>query len=241
MHQRVLWLLEEQRLAYEVKRNARDPTITPAPRELAAVQPLGKSPAITDGNVMVAESGAIVEYLLDAYGQGRLRPPPGTGQGRQFTHWLHFAEGSAMPPLLMTPANDSEDPGSPGVGPSAAAQRPGTRAGAAVRRPSGVRRRKHIVIGCSITPQPRWRCAPCPRDMTHIEVNPEIVARTATGEWPDTCRLDSQARRDAQLRVLQPSADPAWILRWAMLRAFDIPMLFASRIGFAAPCEGTRD
>ena len=99
--QRVLWLLEELGLAYEVKRYARDPKTMLAPPELAAVHPLGKSPVITDGKVTVAESGAIVEYLLDTYGQGRLRPPPGTAEGRQFTYWLHFAEGSAMPPLLM--------------------------------------------------------------------------------------------------------------------------------------------
>ena len=99
--QRVLWLLEELGLAYEVKRYARDPKTMLAPPELAAVHPLGKSPVITDGKVTVAESGAIVEYLLDTYGQGRLRPPAGTADGRQFTYWLHFAEGSAMPPLLM--------------------------------------------------------------------------------------------------------------------------------------------
>ena len=99
--QRVLWLLEELGLAYEVKRYARDPKTMLAPPELAAVHPLGKSPVITDGKVTVAESGAIVEYLLDTYGQARLRPPPGTAEGRQFTYWLHFAEGSAMPPLLM--------------------------------------------------------------------------------------------------------------------------------------------
>ena len=99
--QRVLWLLEELGLAYEVKRYARDPKTMLAPPELAAVHPLGKSPVITDGKVTVAESGAIVEYLLDTYGQGRLRPLPGTAEGRQFTYWLHFAEGSAMPPLLM--------------------------------------------------------------------------------------------------------------------------------------------
>jgi len=99
--QRVLWLLEELGLAYEVKRYARDPKTMLAPPELAAVHPLGKSPVITDGKVTVAESGAIVEYLLDTYGQGRLRPPAGTTDGRQFTYWLHFAEGSAMPPLLM--------------------------------------------------------------------------------------------------------------------------------------------
>lgn len=99
--QRVLWLLEELGLAFEVKRYARDPKTMLAPPELAAVHPLGKSPVITDGKVTVAESGAIVEYLLDTYGQGRLRPPAGTAEGRQFTYWLHFAEGSAMPPLLM--------------------------------------------------------------------------------------------------------------------------------------------
>ena len=99
--QRVLWLLEELGLAYEVKRYARDPKTMLAPPELAAVHPLGKSPVITDGKVTVAESGAIVEYLLDTYGQGRLRPQAGTSEGRLFTYWLHFAEGSAMPPLLM--------------------------------------------------------------------------------------------------------------------------------------------
>ncbi len=99
--QRVLWLLEELGLAYEVKRYARDPKTMLAPPELAAVHPLGKSPVITDGAVTVAESGAIVEYLLDTYGQGRLRPPAGTPEARLFTYWLHFAEGSAMPPLLM--------------------------------------------------------------------------------------------------------------------------------------------
>lgn len=99
--QRVLWLLEELGLAYEVKRYERDPKTMLAPPELAAVHPLGKSPVIADGKVTVAESGAIVEYLLDTYGQGRLRPPAGTADGRLYTYWLHFAEGSAMPPLLM--------------------------------------------------------------------------------------------------------------------------------------------
>jgi len=99
--QRVLWLLEELGVPYEVKRYARDPKTMLAPSELAAVHPLGKSPVITDGDVTVAESGAIVEYLLDAHGNGRLRPKAGTPEARQFTYWLHFAEGSAMPPLLM--------------------------------------------------------------------------------------------------------------------------------------------
>ena len=74
--QRVLWLLEELGLAYEVKRYARDPKTMLAPPELAAVHPLGKSPVITDGKVTVAESGAIVEYLLDTYGQVRTAPVP---------------------------------------------------------------------------------------------------------------------------------------------------------------------
>jgi len=99
--QRVLWLLEELALPYEVKRYERDKKTMLAPPELARVHPLGKSPVITDGDVTVAESGAIIEYLLDTYGQGRLRPQPGTPEQRRYTYWLHFAEGSAMPPLLM--------------------------------------------------------------------------------------------------------------------------------------------
>ena len=99
--QRVLWLLEELGLPYEVKRYQRDPQTMLAPPELRAVHPLGKSPVISDGDVTVAESGAIVEYLLDRYGDGRLRPATGTSERLRFTYWLHFAEGSAMPPLLM--------------------------------------------------------------------------------------------------------------------------------------------
>ncbi len=99
--QRVLWLLEELALPYEVRRYARDRKTMLAPPELAQVHPLGKSPVITDGDITVAESGAIVEYLLDTFGNGSLRPAAGTPERRQFTYWLHFAEGSAMPPLLM--------------------------------------------------------------------------------------------------------------------------------------------
>ncbi len=99
--QRVLWLLEELGLRYEIRRYARNKQTMLAPPELRQVHPLGKSPVITDGPVTVAESGAIIEYLLDAHGQGALRPAPGTAERRQFTYWLHFAEGSAMPPLLM--------------------------------------------------------------------------------------------------------------------------------------------
>ena len=100
--QRVLWLLEELELPYEVKRYERDAKTMLAPPSLRAMQPLGKSPVITDDGVMVAESGAIVEYLLDSHGSGRLRPPPGTPERLRFTYWLHYAEGSAMPPLLLS-------------------------------------------------------------------------------------------------------------------------------------------
>ncbi|WP_336978891.1 glutathione S-transferase [Brevundimonas nasdae] len=99
--QRVLWLLEELGLDYEVVRYQRNPGNRLAPPELLAIHPLGKSPVIEDGAVKVAETGAIVEYLLDTYGQGRLRPAMGTEDGRRFTYWLHYAEGSAMPPLLL--------------------------------------------------------------------------------------------------------------------------------------------
>jgi glutathione S-transferase len=99
--QRVLWLLEELGLPFEVKRYARNPQTMLAPPELERVHPLGKSPVITDGEITVAESGAIIEYLLDTYGEGRLRPPAGTPERRRFTYWLHFAEGSAMPFLLL--------------------------------------------------------------------------------------------------------------------------------------------
>lgn len=99
--QRVLWLLEELGLPYELQRYKRDPKTMLAPPELVRVHPLGKSPVITDGGVTVAESGAIIEYLLDTYGQGRLRPAAGTEERRRFTYWLHFAEGSAMPLQLL--------------------------------------------------------------------------------------------------------------------------------------------
>ncbi len=99
--QRVLWLLEELGLPYEVKHYQRDAKTMLAPPELRAVHPLGKSPVITDGNVTIAESGAIVEYLIDSYGEGHFKPPPGTPQRLRYTYWLHYAEGSLMPPLLM--------------------------------------------------------------------------------------------------------------------------------------------
>ena len=99
--QRVLWLLEELGPPYTVRRDARQPVTLLAPPELKAVHPLGKSPVIDDDGTVVAESGAIVEYLVDTHGGGRLKPPPGTPEARRYTYWLHFAEGSLMPPLLV--------------------------------------------------------------------------------------------------------------------------------------------
>lgn len=99
--QRVLWLLEEMGLDYEVKRYERDARTMLAPPELRAVHPLGKSPVVQDGDIVVAETGAIVEYLLSAYDPKGLKPTAGTAAGRRYTYWLHYAEGSAMTPLLL--------------------------------------------------------------------------------------------------------------------------------------------
>lgn len=100
--QRVLWLLEELDLEYEVKRYERDPETMLAPASLREVHPLGKSPVITDGTLTLAESGAIIEYLVDHYGKGRLAPAMGTPERLRYVYWLHYAEGSAMPPLLLS-------------------------------------------------------------------------------------------------------------------------------------------
>jgi glutathione S-transferase len=99
--QRILWLLEELGLDYEIKKYERDPRTMLAPPELRAVHPLGKSPVIQDGDTIVAESGAIIEYLVGRYGDGRLVPAAGTPERLRYTHFLHYAEGSAMPPLLL--------------------------------------------------------------------------------------------------------------------------------------------
>jgi glutathione S-transferase len=99
--QRILWLLEELGLGYELKQYPRDARTLLAPPELRAIHPLGKSPVITDGPHTVAESGAIIEYLLARYGAGRLRPPEGSAARLRYDYWLHYAEGSAMPPLLL--------------------------------------------------------------------------------------------------------------------------------------------
>jgi glutathione S-transferase len=99
--QRVLWLLEELGLPYEIKPYERDPKTQLAPPSLRAVHALGKSPVITEEEVTVAESGAIVEYLVERHGAGRLVPAVGTPERLRYRYWMHFAEGSAMPPLLM--------------------------------------------------------------------------------------------------------------------------------------------
>jgi len=99
--QRVLWLLEELGLDYEIKRYQRDPQTMLAPAALREVHPLGKSPVLTDGDLTLAESGAIVEYLVERYGKGRLIPPADTRERLRYRYWMHFAEGSAMPPLVM--------------------------------------------------------------------------------------------------------------------------------------------
>lgn len=99
--QRVLWLLEELGLEYDIKYYERDPKTLLAPVSLREVHPLGKSPVITDGALTLAESGAIIEYLVNRYGGGRFAPPPDTPERLRYTYWLHYAEGSAMPPLLL--------------------------------------------------------------------------------------------------------------------------------------------
>jgi glutathione S-transferase len=99
--QRILWLLEELGLPYEVRRYARDPATRLAPPELTAVHPLGKSPVITDGERTVHESGAIIDYLIRHHGGGRMAPAPGAGSYDAYVQWLHYAEGSAMLPLML--------------------------------------------------------------------------------------------------------------------------------------------
>ncbi|MGP4843908.1 glutathione S-transferase family protein [Marinobacter sp. 1Y8] len=99
--QRILWMLEELEVPYEIKRYERDPKTMQAPDSLREVHPLGKSPVITDGDLTIAESGAIVDYLAHTYGKGDWLPAPGTQQWIDHAYWLHYAEGSLMPPLLL--------------------------------------------------------------------------------------------------------------------------------------------
>jgi glutathione S-transferase len=98
---RILWLLEELGLPYEIRKYQRDAKTMLAPPELLAIHALGKSPVITDGDLTLAESGAIIEYLVERHGRGALIPPAGSKERIRYGYWMHFAEGSAMPPLLM--------------------------------------------------------------------------------------------------------------------------------------------
>jgi len=99
--QRVLWLLEELELPYEIVKYERDRETMLAPASLRAIHPLGKSPVITDGEATLAESGAILEYLVETYGKGGIAPGPGTPEHRRYRYFMHYAEGSLMPFLVM--------------------------------------------------------------------------------------------------------------------------------------------
>ena len=99
--QRILWLLEELEVEYKIKHYARNPETNRAPDELKAVHQLGKSPVIEDGNKVIAETGAIIVYLLDKYSDGSLRPDKESAEYVDYVHFLHFAEGSAMLPFLL--------------------------------------------------------------------------------------------------------------------------------------------
>lgn len=99
--QRILWLLEELGVAYELKRYSRDAVTRLAPPELTAVHPLGKSPVITDDGRTIHESGAIVDYIIRRHGGGRLAPAVGSDAYETYNQWLHYAEGSAMLPLML--------------------------------------------------------------------------------------------------------------------------------------------
>ena len=99
---RVLWLLQELGVPYQVKAYQRDPRTLRAPPALRQAHPLGKAPVIDDDGRTLAESGAIVEYLTERHGAGRLVPPADSPDRVRYLYWLHYAEGSAMPPLLLT-------------------------------------------------------------------------------------------------------------------------------------------
>jgi glutathione S-transferase len=99
--QRILWLLEELGVPYEIKHHKRDPKTRLAPSALKEIHPLGKSPVIEDTGRVIAESGAIIDYLLRHYGDGRLQPSPSTAAYDAYVHWMHYAEGSAMPALIV--------------------------------------------------------------------------------------------------------------------------------------------
>ncbi|HMB60338.1 MAG TPA: glutathione S-transferase, partial [Xanthomonadales bacterium] len=100
--QRILWLLEELGIEYKVKKYKRDKETQLAPPEMVKVHPLGKSPVVTDDELTVAESGAIIEYLLGNYGDGNLVPAEGTPERLAYTYWMHYAEGSLMPFMVLS-------------------------------------------------------------------------------------------------------------------------------------------
>lgn len=99
--QRVLWLLEELGVDYEIKLYKRDPKTMLGPESLKQIHPLGKSPVLEDDGRAIAESGAIIEYLVEHYGDGRLIPPAGSDERLAYTYWLHYSEGSLMPLMLL--------------------------------------------------------------------------------------------------------------------------------------------
>src|SRR5271155_1746207 len=99
--QRILWLLEELEVPYEIKPYQRDSQTRLAPPELKQVHPLGKSPVITDGGKTIIESGAIIDYVIRRYGKGRMQPEPETAAYDEYVQWMHYAEGSAMLPLML--------------------------------------------------------------------------------------------------------------------------------------------
>lgn len=94
--QRILWLLEELGIAYRLEQYRRDPNTNLAPPELLAIHPLGKSPVMRDGDLILAESGAIIEYLIERHGDGQLKPQPGTPEHVRYLYWMHFSEGTIM-------------------------------------------------------------------------------------------------------------------------------------------------
>jgi glutathione S-transferase len=111
--QRILWLLEELGLEYDIKYYQRNPETMLAPPSLRKVHPLGKSPVITDDALTLAESGAIIEYLVERYGEGRFVPPLDVPERLRYRYWLHYAEGSLMPPLLIQLIFDKMEERSP--------------------------------------------------------------------------------------------------------------------------------
>lgn len=101
--QRILWLLEELGVPYDIKFYRRDPRTNMAPAELRQIHPLGKSPIVTDQGRAIAESGAIIDYIIRRHGDGRLRPDPSSDAYDDYVYWLHYAEGSASLPFVIDP------------------------------------------------------------------------------------------------------------------------------------------